>query len=64
MTEEGSRIVESMLQDWADRCASLDSPMGAETETDREIALLRESVDKYRDVMTSNPWIQSLVAAL
>lgn len=38
--------------------------MDTDTETDREIALLKESVDKYRDVMTSNPWIQSLVAAL
>lgn len=54
-----------MLQDWAARCANEeDVPMDDEAEAAREIALLKESVEKHRDSMSTNAWIQSLVAAL
>ena len=41
-----------------------DALMDDEAEAAREVALLKESVEKYRDSMSANPWIQSLVAAL
>jgi len=65
VTEEGSKIIATILQDWTTRCLSdEDDPMDDEAQTNREVSLLKESVERSRDSIYENPWIQSLIAAL
>ena len=62
---EGSKIIEEILQDWATHCAAdEDELMDDEAESARDVALLKGSAAKYRDSITTNPWIQSLLLAL
>lgn len=69
VTDEGSKIVEEFLTTWATQCAAAkadgdDIVMETDEDVDREIAILKETLEKYRDRIEGNPWVQSLLATL
>ncbi|THH09566.1 hypothetical protein EW145_g1915 [Phellinidium pouzarii] len=67
LTEEGSKIVEEMLHLWASRCASSTEngeDIMDDDDVDKEIAILRDCVESYRDRIDGNPWVQSLLTTL
>ena len=69
ITDEGSKIVEEFLTTWASQCAAAKSDgedvvMDNDDDVDREITILKETLEKYRDRIEGNPWIQSLIATL
>ncbi|KAH8110312.1 DNA mismatch repair protein MSH2 [Phellopilus nigrolimitatus] len=68
VTDEGSKIIEEMLQAWASRCANSgqdgDDIVMEGDEVEKDIAVLKECVEKYRTRIEGNPWIQSLLTTL
>lgn len=69
MTEDGNKIVENLLREWAQRCAAAkedgeDIIMDEDSNTEKDLAILKECVEKYQASIDANPWVQSLIATL
>ena len=69
MVDEGSKIVEEVLREWAQRCAAdgqdgEDVIMDDDEKAEKDIATLKECMGKYQNQIEGNPWIQSLIATL
>ncbi|TDL24664.1 DNA mismatch repair protein MSH2 [Rickenella mellea] len=64
--EEGSKLIEELLQTWASQCASPDEDviMDEDTAADKDVTILKKCVEQYHDQIQANPWIQSILTTL
>ena len=66
VTDEGSQIIQELLQTWiaqASRPEGEDVDMDGDT-AEQELRILKETVEKYKDRIEGNPWIQNLLTTL
>ncbi|KAI0646460.1 DNA mismatch repair protein [Trametes meyenii] len=68
VVEEGTRIVEQLLKEWAATQGGQDGEdvvMGDEgADPDAQLEELKRCVEKFRPQIEGNPWAQSLLASL
>ncbi|EJD05353.1 DNA mismatch repair protein MSH2 [Fomitiporia mediterranea MF3/22] len=69
IVDEGSKIVEQLLQEWTARCASAETGdgdviMDEDEKAEKDLVALQNCVAKYQGQIDANPWIQQLIATL
>jgi hypothetical protein len=68
VTEEGAKIVEQVLGEWASRTGVSGEKDGEdvamEESPEEQIRVLREVFEKYRSQIEGNAWCQSVLGSL
>jgi hypothetical protein len=70
VTEEGAKILELVLRDWARRSGAAeeqdgeDVAMEVEDSPDEQVRVLREVFEQYRSQIEGNAWCQSVLGSL
>ena len=67
VVEEGTKIIEEMLHAWASKSAHDGEDVVMDDDDvspEEQLEELRRCVEQFRPRIESNPWAQSLLAAL